>query len=933
MRNVQWVFVVLYALLAVIAAWGGWLELNPPVPAKSPGVPEPLPLLVNGGMVAAAAFYFLTAAAFGLVAFLAARDAAQRRAAGLVTGLNNAFAAFLALISAYFLWYGGNLMMLGGSAYYLLAGLALLAVATMLLLRSRLAAWMYAAIVGETVIWSLFEAGLDFVALLPRLAAWIIVGLWFLSPWYRAAMAGRENTRDGAGGYFVLAVQSASVVLLALAAVPGYAVEDGTRNPQANSSPVSDWKHYGNGTGGQRFVELEQINTGNVSQLKEAWRFRTGVPYDNKNTPLMVGGFLYHCTAGNTLVAVNATTGKEVWRHDSRTKPGGGEDLDSAPISTARTCRGVGYHQAAPDDTSQCRTRILMGTTDARLVAVDAQTGRRCTEFGFDGAINLRSGLGPHDEVQYYVTSPPLIAGDIAVVGGWVFDTQRLGMPSGVLRAYNAVTGDFVWAWDMGNPGYYGLPDEGGEFTRGTPNVWSIMSYDPKLNLIYAPTGNSSPDYFDGDLRTEFAEKYSSSVVALDAASGVPRWSYQTVHRDIWDYDVPAQPVLVNVRKNGEGEPIPALAQPTKRGDIFLLDRRTGVPIYETPELPVPQGPEPGERVAATQPFSPLPDFRAELSEDDMWGLTPLDQLHCRIEFKKMRYEGHLTPPMRGGGGYGLAKDTWGGTLQYPGNIGGFNWGSVSVDADNGLLVAAPMKLGNRLALKSIEDRAQEAAQAADRRRVREPEDELHGAVPDNGRAPAVAGASGARFDQNRVLYRAQNSLFMSSWRLPIPFLRRQDGLGLLTELPCLEPPYGVIGVIDLNQNKLLWKRPFGSMKESGPFGIRSGLPLMVGTPIMAGSITTRGGLIFHGGAMDSTFRALDLRTGKVRWKADLPGSAHATPISYMGADGRQYVAITVPNPTWRFPRPTGPAALQPADDLGGYIIAYALPESGGDEN
>ena len=921
-RVAQWAFAALYLIVAVLAVWLGVVALNPPPEGQQQYIPE-----VNSAMVTTAVFAFVCAALFLAALGFAVRLILRKDPLALTVGLNGAFAATLAMIGIYLAYMGAILVGLGGSFYYLLSGLATIAVAALIFLRHRLAAVVYAAILAVTVVWSLFESGLDFVALLPRLAAWTVVGLWFLAPWYADGMRATADAERPRGGRWVGFAQLASVALLALAAVQGYSVVEGTKNEVASTPPVTDWRNYGNVPEGQRFAQLDQVNVENVGQLKEAWRFRTGVAYDNKNTPLMVGDLLYHCTAANTLIAVEATSGKEVWRYDTQTKPGGSDDFENAS-TFARTCRGLGYHEAPPTYAGQCPKRILTGTTDARLIAVDALTGRPCTDFGFDGVVNLRSGMGPHAPGLYFVTSPPLIAGDIAVVGGWVADTQQLGMPSGVIRAYNTMTGQFVWAWDMGNPGYHGLPDEGGEYTRGTPNVWSIMSYDPQLNMIYAPTGNSSPDYFDGELRTEFAEKYASSVVAIDAATGSPSWVYQTVHRDIWDWDVPSQPVLVNVRKNGEGELIPAVAQPTKRGEIFLLDRRTGVPIYDIPEMPVPQEPAPGERVAATQPFSPLPHFRDDRVERDMWGLTPLDQLWCRVEFKKMRYDGHFTPPMPGGP---VGDETpWGGTFQYPGNAGGFNWGSVSVDADNGLLVAAPMTMGNRIYLVSREDRAAATAKRMERlaaqRKARGEEAPAAGQGGGFGGGFGGGGGGGRapdpRFDPAKVLYTAPTSPFMSDWKLPLPFLN------IGTELPCFEPPYGMIGVIDLNQNKLLWKRPFGSMKESGPFGVKSGLPFMVGTPLQSGSMTTRGGLIFHGGSMDSTLRAFDVRTGAVKWEADLPGSAHATPMSYMGKDGKQYIAITIPNPSWRYPRPSGPNTPRPSDSMGGYIIAFALPDA-----
>jgi membrane-bound PQQ-dependent dehydrogenase (glucose/quinate/shikimate family) len=950
-RVAPWAFAAVYGIVAIIAIWGGIAALSPPPPEPSPFDPNPLPPLVNSGMFTAAMFYFITALTFAVVTAMSVtmngRNGRAERHAKLVAdgavgagesgpqaeplalqlGLNLAFAAVLGIIGAYNIWYGGILLSLGGDFYFLLIGLALAATAALLVMRSPLASTVFAVTVVYTIVWAFLEAGLDFLALLPRLDGWIILGLWFLAPWHRAAMKEGEKRPLYVGGRWPGFASLAAALLLAVAGFQGYTVTEGTKNTVATGPAVTDWQHYGGLPGGQRFAAIDQINVGNVAKLEKAWEFRTGVAFDFKQTPQMANGLVYICTAGNTLIAVDSDTGEERWRHDTQTNVPGGLANGS---TFARTCRGVGYHEAPATYAGECAKRIVTGTVDARLIAVDALTGRRCESFGFGGEVNLVSGLGYAPLGNFMVTSTPLIAGDKIVVGGWVTDNQQTGNPSGVLRAYDAVTGAFAWAWDMGNPGYQGLPDEGGEYTRGTPNVWSNTAYDPELNLVYAPTGNSSPDYFDGDLRSKEAEENASAIVAIDAATGQRRWVYQTVHRDIWDYDVPSQPVLVDVRKNGEGELIPAIAGPTKRGEIFLLDRRTGVPIYETPELQVPQNPEVGEVVTATQPFSPLPHFREDRVEKDMWGLTPLDLLHCRIEFKKMRYEGLFTPPMRGGGGYGQAEDTWGGTFQYPGNAGGFNWGSVSVDADNGLLVGAPMLMGNRIVLRSLEDRAAMQKANADRRAAAAAARDDHAgpAAPPAGGPGGPGGrqqspeakAHAERFDQNRVLYRGDTAPFMSEWRLPLPFFNAP------TDLPCFEPPFSQIGVIDLNTNKLMWKRPIGSLKDSGPFGIPLGLGTQVGTPVQAGNMTTRGGLIFHGGAMDATLRAFDLRTGDVKWESALPASAHATPMSYVGKNGKQYVLITVPTPGWRYPRPAPGEAGQP-DPKGGYVIAYALPD------
>lgn len=923
-RIAPWAFAIAYLLIAAVSILGGIVnELMPPTPPPSPFNPNPLPLLVNTGMIIAAMFYFLTGALFAGAAFISVQLIRKNEPQAIVLGLNAAYAAALMSIGAYLLWYGVQLLMLGGSFYYALMGALLAACAWLVFTRNPLASTVYAAILVVTAVWSFMEAGLDFVGLLPRLAAWLVVGLWFLSPWHNAATKKSETRPIYVGGRWVGFASVAGALLLAIGAVQHWPVTEGTRDAKLiGDSAVTDWRFYGGVAGGQRFAQIDQINLETVGGLEKVWEYRTGVPYDFKQTPQMANGLVYICTAGSELIALDSDSGDQVWRHDTKTNvPGGIENASTF----ARTCRGLGYYEAPAEYTGECAKRIIAGTVDGRLVAVDAMTGQTCSSFGRDGEVNLLSGLGYAPLGNFMVTSAPLVAGNRVVTGGWVTDNQQIGNPSGVVRAYDTITGEFAWAWDMGKPGFQGLPDEGQEYTRGTPNVWSNMSYDPELNLIYAPTGNSSPDYFDGDLRSKESEENASSIVAIDAATGIRKWVYQTVHRDIWDYDVPSQPVLIDIRKNGTGEIIPAVAQPTKRGEIFLLDRRTGVPIYDTPELPVPQNPAEGERVTATQPFSNLPHFRDDRLEQDMWGVTPLDQLHCRIEYKKMRYEGIFTPPMRGGGGYGTDQETWGGTFQYPGNAGGFNWGSVSVDADNGLLIAAPMTMGNRIVLRSLEDREAMAAQNAARRAARDDHAGPQAPAAGPGRGPGggqpdpAAAAHRERFDQDRVLYRGDTAPFMSDWRLPIPFLN------IGSNLPCFEPPYGVLGVIDLNTNTLLWKRSLGSMKQSGPFGVQSGLPFMVGTPLQSGSMTTRGGLIFHAGTMDATLRAFDVRTGEVKWQDDLPGSAHATPMSYVGKDGRQYVVVTIPNPSWRYPRDGNDT---PVDGEGGWVIAYALPKA-----
>lgn len=801
------------------------------------------------------------------------------------------FATLLGLVGLVLTVLGGILVYLKGSPYYVAAGIVCLLISLKLFRRSGSAALWYALLLAGTLVWSIFEARLDFLALLPRVAMWFCLGLWFLTPWHRTVVA-TEQAPYGLGRRCVMVAAGACLVVLATAAFQGYTrIGTGTVKPISSAPSIEDWRHYGNTAHGTRFAQIDQINQDNVGGLKELWRYRTGVSDDFKMTPLQVGGLLYLCGARNVLIAVEDHSGQEVWRFDPEVVP-------PAEHQYAKTCRGISYVETATDVGGQCQARIVTGTVDARLLSVDAKTGQPCSDFGDGGFVNLRTGMGNHIPDQYYVTSPPLIADDVIVVGGLVLDSQDLGLPSGVVRAYDAQSGAFAWAWDVGRPDTRGEPEAGQIYTPGTPNVWSVMSYDPDLDLIYAPTGNASPDYWGGERRS-FDDEWSSALVALDAQTGKARWRFQTVHHDVWDYDLPAQPVLVNLTV--EGKPVPSVAVPTKTGEIFLLDRRDGSPVFPVEEVPVPQDPALGDYLSATQPLSPLPNFRPYRFEKDMWGLTPVDQLVCRIEYKMLRYEGLFTPP------------TTGGSFLYPGNFGGFNWGSVSVDADHGLLIAAPMMLGNRTMLVTPEQVAEAGPRASlllgpNHPAVRmDPESPIPSAREPDPTDP---------YDHVRIRY----------YGLTLPFMAR-----IGTQVPCFEPPWSRIAAIDLNTGELMWSRPVGSMKDSGPFGMRSGLPFQVGTPVRAGTLTTRGGLTFISSTMDRTARAFDVRTGEVLWSQTLPGNGQSTPMSFVSPTTRkQYVIVTVPNPSWRYPRDpatgtyTDSRSIQ--DGQGGYVIAYGLP-------
>ncbi|HEU0096195.1 MAG TPA: pyrroloquinoline quinone-dependent dehydrogenase, partial [Rhizomicrobium sp.] len=566
-------------------------------------------------------------------------------------------------------------------------------------------------------------------------------------------------------------------------------------------------------------------------------------------TPIKVGDSLYFCQPDNVVTALDAETGKLRWRFNPNYRK----------WSAFRVCRGVSYHHAAQPGV-ECADRIIAGTTDARLIALDARTGKLCPGFGNRGTVNLLEGMGHVDPGGYTITSAPTIIGDSVVVGGGVTDNGKANNPSGVIRAFNVITGKLAWAWDMERPTERGLPPPGGEYTRGTPNGWAPFSADPALGLVFVPTGNSNPDNY-GAKRTPAAEKYSSSVIALDAATGDVRWSYQTVHHDLWDYDVGSQPVLADFPT--AAGPVPAVIQATKRGEVFVLDRRTGRPLTKVVEKPVPQGAAKGDWTAKTQPFSvEMPNFVGEpVSEKSMWGLTPLDQLWCRIQFRKARSEGIFTPP------------TDGKPYMYtPGWMGGMDWSSVSIDPQRNIMVATTMHIANYNRFVTHEEAR---------------------------RNPAV---TKAMTPQDGSPY-----------------------FGILTDyfhsplgVPCQQPPYGRLNAIDLKTRKLLWSEPLGTAKHSGPLQIpflRVPFAIPMGNVTMGGNIVTASGLIFIGASLDQQFRAMDVHSGKELWSAPLEAAGFATPVSYVSPrSGRQFVAIAV----------GGFSKYGPNNGL--YIDAFALP-------
>jgi quinoprotein glucose dehydrogenase len=637
------------------------------------------------------------------------------------------------------------------------------------------------------------------------------------------------------------------------------------RSPEPLAQPMAalsqnDWPQYGNDSGGTRFSPLTQITKQNVNQLQVAWEADTGPAIPDMKyaglevTPINVGDSLYLCSAYNEIISLDAETGHERWRYNM---------TKEAPPS-GKPCRGVSYYRV-PDATGLCAERILAPSQSGDLFAVDASTGKPCPDFGVGGRVSLLQGLGKVPFGYYYTSAAPQILRGNAIVGAAVLDGQFWGEPSGVIRAFDAVTGRLAWAFDVGHPERHGEPPPGETYTYSTPNSWAPISADEALGLVYLPMGNSVPDFFGGNRRT-FDEKISSSVVALDATTGQMRWRFQTVHHDIWDFDLPSQPTLIDLPSAGGIRH--ALVQTTKRGEIFVLDRETGEPIKTVTELPVPQGNiAPGERLSPTQPFSPdMPSLRGpKLREADMWGISPLDQMICRIQFKKARFDGIFTPPT-------LQRSA----ILDPGYFGGAEWGGVSIDVDRGIMTVNWSRMPAIVEL------------------INRPEADSRGYRTFDGRAQGAP---------------VQPMLNTGYAAKPGPFM---SPLGI----PCSDPPWGLITAIDLMSGRVIWNKPFGTGRDSGPLGISSHLPITIGVPNIGGPVTTRSGLVFIGATAERSFRAYDVETGKELWQARLPGGGQATPMTYLSAhSGRQFIVIAA----------GGKPSMH--SKVSTKIVAYALPQ------
>ncbi|WEX09525.1 PQQ-binding-like beta-propeller repeat protein [Chelativorans sp. AA-79] len=835
------------------------------------------------------------------------------------------------------------LAVVGGSWYYILLGILLIVSGGLLIARRAIGLGLYAATILITLAWGLWEVGFDWWALAPRGSLLLILGVLLLLPPMVRAVHPPGGPRAGYGAnsiaLAVAVVIAAAVGIYSMFQQPheiaGAFAEDRmtVENAVDVDVPPGEWVAYGRTSYGRRYSPLDQITPENVSDLEVAWTYQTGQVRDEEDpgettyevTPLMVNNTVYICTPFSTVIALDPVTGEEKWRFDPQ--------LRQPPTQTTQhmTCRGVSYHSARPEDlpatspaaaapagggttageadeqqtaeaqeerlvdesvdevttqaapvpqnivtgqaepggpvplveredppasvtlSPECMNRLFVPTSDGRLITISAETGEVCAGFGGeDGTVNLWANLPNVTPGSFYSTSPPVVTRDLVIIGGAVNDNVATTSPSGVIRAYNAYTGALVWNFDSKNPDATEPIPAGETYSQNAPNFWSVASYDPELGLIYLPMGNESPDQFGGN-RGENTERFSSSILALRADTGEVAWVFQAAHHDIWDYDVPAQPALADLTIDGEA--VPALIAPTKQGEIFVLNRATGEPVLPVEEVPVPQGAVEGDQTAPTQPHSAVSFLPEPLTEADMWGATLVDQLYCRIRFNQLRYEGAFTPPSTQG------------TIVYPGNFGTFNWGSVAVDPNRDIMFGMPVYLAFTVKLIPREDAL------------------------------------------SRVVTQEGDPVFNENFGAP--YAAEMGPFYSPLNLPCQQPPWGYVAGVDLTTGEAVYQHVNGTVRDLAPVP----LPFEMGVPGIGGPIVTAGGVAFLSGTLDYYVRGYDLRTGEELWRARLPAGGQATPSTYMGADGRQYLIVVAGG--------HGSTGTKAGDS----IIAYALPQ------
>ncbi len=606
------------------------------------------------------------------------------------------------------------------------------------------------------------------------------------------------------------------------------------------SGAAQDWPYYRGDQGGSGFSALEQINTDNVGELEVAWQYRSGeaetfaeqLPRSAlETTPILLpeaaGGHLVFCTAFNQVIALNPETGAERWRFDPKISLAGDRPFK---------CRGVSWWNDTRSNGAQCSQRIFTATHDRRLIALDARSGKLCESFGDHGTVKLyteEEGFVPGDIGS---VSPPVVVNGTVVIGSAVVDFVRAHTPRGTVKAFDARSGALRWQFEpipldakAANADQW---PANAVAASGGANAWAPLSVDEARDLVFIPTGAPSPDYY-GALRPG-DNRYANSLVVLRGSTGEMLWSFQFVHHDVWDYDTPAQPMLVDLQR--DGKTVPAVVQLTKQGFVFVFHRETGEPLFPIIERAVPQLAVAGEQLSATQPFSPkLPSLlNHDLNTENAWGLTPWDRGACGKKIAGLHNQGLFTA---------LAETP---TLMLPGSLGGANWGGGVFWPERQQLVVnvntAPF-VGHLKPTSSTEKGEH---------------------LPPAGRTMRITMAG-------------------------TPYTVVVESLMSPLGIPCSEPPWGKLMAIDLAKGEVLWEAPLGSVHEMAPLP----LPFDInwGTPNLGGALMTAGKLVFIGATMDRRFRAFSADSGKMLWQHTLPVDAPASPMTYQRG-GRQYVVI-----------------------------------------